>query len=70
MTLEQLQRALSVVAHLDDEAFERRAPLLYKFFCIVRSYKTKQSAAYEHSTLLFDCLNNKALQDEIVALVA
>lgn len=70
MTLEQLQRAFSIVAHIDDEAFERRAPVLYKYFRVVRVYSNIQQVAYEHSALLHEVLYNKELQDEIVALVS
>lgn len=70
MTLEQLQRALSIVAHIDDEAFEQRAPLLFKYITRVRVYSNIQEVAYEHSALLHEYLYNKAMQDEVVALVS
>lgn len=75
MTLEQLMRALNVVADLTDEDFFKRAPKLYKYFADARGgIRDKpmkpQAVAEDDAAFIYQLLNYPEMAAEVMALAA
>ncbi|MGB4076609.1 MAG: hypothetical protein WBK28_02805 [Minisyncoccia bacterium] len=75
MTLEQLMRALNVVADLKDEDFIKRAPKLYRHFAdahggIRREAMKPQAVAEDDAAFIYQLLNYPEMAAEVMALAA